>query len=133
MILTSAKNDNATYKLNWFAKKFTIGTPTTIPEETPINTLATAFGLTESDATEKAKAIYTGWNMAGIILATNNTVKLVVKSETILLIIKIMSTSNITLFLSTFESNRGIIGPEIAIPIAKMETSHPAVDILTLK
>ena len=39
--------------------KLTIGTPTTIPADTPINTLATAFGassfLTESAATVNAK------------------------------------------------------------------------------
>ena len=41
------------------------------------------------------------------------------------------STKTITFFLFIFDNNKGITGPDIAIPIAKLETSHPAVDTLT--
>ena len=55
---TTAKNTIAICKEIVLAIKLAIGTPITIPADTPINTLETAFGasslLTEAAATEKA-------------------------------------------------------------------------------
>lgn len=114
-----------------------MGTPITMPAETPMNTRDTAFGAsllaTESAATENAKAMYTGWNMAGIILAISSTLKLVVNIEMRLLTTKMLKTSIIIRLRSNLDINNGMIGPEIAMPIANAETSQPAVDVETLK
>src|SRR5699024_7077983 len=121
---------SAICKLNCVAKKLTIGTPTTIPAETPMNTRATAFGafsgLTESEATEKASEIETGWKIAGIILTINKTAKLVVNTETKLLITNITNTIIMTFLRSTLDNSNGMIGPDMAIPIANIETNQPA-------
>lgn len=70
--------------------------------------------------------------MAGKILAISSMVKLVVNIEIKLLTTKMARTSSIILLRSNFDITNGMIGPEIAMPIANADTSHPAVEVDTL-
>lgn len=70
--------------------------------------------------------------MAGIIRAISSIVKLVVNIEITLLTTKMARTSSIILLRSNLDITNGMIGPEIAMPIANADTSHPAVEVDTL-
>lgn len=68
-----------------------------------------------------------------MIRTINRTVKLDIKMEKIFPKTKTPNTNNINFLRLIPENNNGIVGPDIAIAIAKRLNVNPAVDILTLK
>ncbi len=68
-----------------------------------------------------------------MIRAINRMVKLDVIIEMIFPTTKMANTSTMTFFRLNLENNNGMIGPDIATPIAKILTNHPAVATLTSK
>lgn len=105
--------------------------------KTPINTLVTVFGafylLTDEAATLKAMETYTGCRKAGSIRVINNTVKLVVKIEMTLLIVKTSSANSITFLRFIPENSRGVTGADKATTKANTLTVQPASGTVTLK
>lgn len=71
--------------------------------------------------------------MAGITRARTAIVKFVANRETMLLKMKIPSTSNMAFLRFTPENNNGIIKPHIETVSANTLTSNPAFDTLTSK
>ena len=119
------------------ATKLLMGTPSTMPAETPTITLATAFNRsfsgTEAPATEKASEQYTGCKKAGSTRAASATAKLSVHMPAILPSANSPSTSSITFLRSIPENSSGITGPENATASAKRLIKSPACGMLTPK
>ena len=66
-----------------------------------------------------------------MIRVINRMVKLDINMDTMFPKTKTPNTSNMTFFRFTPENNNGIVGPDIAIAIAKRLTVNPACDMLT--
>ena len=112
-----------------------MGTPSTIPAETPIITLETALGAssleTEAPATDMAIETYTGWKKAGITRAATTTGKVVAKAEIKLHPVNTPNTNSMVFFRLIREKSSGMVGPAKATIKANRLTTRPAVATVT--
>ena len=135
--MTAAKRAIATAKDVWLVMKLVIGTPSTIPADTPTNTHDTAFDAssfpTDCAATVKAIETYTGCRKAGKARAISSTAKESVTMETRLLTVKRPNARSIIVRRFTPENTIGITGAEMATMRANMLTVHPAWGTVTPK